>query len=173
VSRYYRHPETTDVRPSETYHVSCSILALKFLCVSCRNSTLVSAASTGNGVDVTSSVSEARNSDAADLGWKNIWCPEFELEENKRCEGCLKEWGFGYRFDYFKKQRYKNGRKQDLRTASQRLSWRTVVHKSTDMSIEYSHHMVYLMYMLSSRLESWQNTGKKRTSAHRSHPSRG
>ena len=52
------------------------MLELKFLYVSRRNSTFVSDASTGSGVDMTSNVSDARNTNsdaAADLGWKNIF----------------------------------------------------------------------------------------------------
>jgi len=104
IARCHRHPQTTGFRQSETYQVSRAILVLKFLYVSCRNPTSVSVASTGSGVDVTSNVSEARNSDAADLGWQNILVSQFELEENKWCKRCLKEWSFGCRFDYSRNQ---------------------------------------------------------------------
>lgn len=136
---------TATATATDTYHVSCAILVLKFLCVSSLKATSVSAASTGSGVDVTvtSSVNEARNNDAAELRWKNIlaWL----------------EWAFGDRIRLFKKskvQGYKNGRKQetdDLLTTSELSS-----------SIEFSHHMVYLVYVHVefTRLERSQDTRK-------------
>jgi hypothetical protein len=99
----------------------------------------VSAASTGSGVDVTSSVSEARNSDAADLGWKNILVRQFEEPEGM---------GFVYRFVYFKKKKETKVQGWEKASKGDDLLRAPIYPSNTRIS----HYVVYLMYILSSWL---------------------